>query len=740
VARAISDFVSPATVDADLVADVLQRYQLDLSGAPKGVATGRRSSNLVVPTNKGKKVLRRYRSGWPLTSVAYEHSILQRLAETGFPATRLVQTASEQTWVTMPDGNYALFDFVDGANVTGRYLSARRARRLRITSGQILARMHRELADFLPQGSHHLGFESYSGPRRRDMAWYEQTIGRLQQYSLALKVQRDVDDARWLADYGDELLERIADLRRSLDGIDLPRLIIHGDFGLHNMLFRGERSATLLDFDLARLEWRLSEIVTIISRRSIDSARTFLGAYQETFALTTEEWDALPLVWQLRNLEGAVQNWNTYFEQGIEKNLSAARARIDRAGFATAHAAELHDLRRQTEVTTAPGRPRVFMVVRLFYPWIGGTERQAHKLANKLNAQGVPVEIVTGWWFRGTPRRETLDGIPVYRNFTLWQFLGIKGLRKFGGYLYILTLVFYLWRRRNDYDVVHVHGLNYHTFAANLARRLTGRPTIAKLANSGQASDVEKMRQDRQLALARTMLPVALECDRFVAINEVIVDELAAAGVPREKIVSFGNGVEIDGIQPRRDYRLGQPAGLVYVGRLHPQKGLDVLLEAIRLLAIEQRRELHLRLIGDGPARHQLESLASQLGIDDYVTFCGQSDQVNQELAAADGFVLPSRAEGLSNALLEAMAAGLPAVVSDIPGNVDVIQHEQNGLRFRVNDPQNLAECLAMLLDSDELRLRLGQAARRTVEERFSLDSISERYIKLYEQVVRVTV
>ena len=164
--------------------------------------------------------------------------------------------------------------------------------------------------------------------------------------------------------------------------------------------------------------------------------------------------------------------------------------------------------------------PRVVMVVRLYHPWVGGTERQAHKLSKQLLARGCRLEVVTGWWFRGTRQREVIDTVPVFRNQTLWEFFGIRGLRKFGGYLYILTLLWYLWRCRAHYDVIHVHGLNYHTFAASIAGRRLGKPTIVKLANSGPASDIVKMREDRQLALARFMLPRALQCDLFVALNE----------------------------------------------------------------------------------------------------------------------------------------------------------------------------------------------------------------------------
>ena len=386
---------------------------------------------------------------------------------------------------------------------------------------------------------------------------------------------------------------------------------------------------------------------------------------------------------------------------------------------------------------------RILMVVRLFYPWVGGTERQAHKLALKLREKAerkgsaVTVELVTGWWYRGTPQRETIDGLPIFRNQTLWEFFGISGLRKFGGYLYIVSLLWYLWRRRADYDLIHVHGFNYHTFAAVLAGRWFKRKVVAKLANSGRASDIMKMRQNQKLPLTRYMLPLALQCDRFVALNKTVVEELTAAGVPPQKIVALTNGVEIDQIAAKSCYRLHSPARLVYVGRFHKQKGVDVLLKAFhQLLQQYPAGAICLELLGDGPLRKDLLALAEGLGIRQQVSFLGQTDQVLGRLRQADIFVLPSRAEGISNALLEAMAVGLPAVVSNVPGNVDVIAHAHNGLLFAADDPDALAGRLKTLLDQADLRARLGRAARRSVENHYSLDYVADRYIDLYQTLL----
>ena len=385
---------------------------------------------------------------------------------------------------------------------------------------------------------------------------------------------------------------------------------------------------------------------------------------------------------------------------------------------------------------TRPGAPRVVMVVRLFHPWVGGTERQAATLARSLIARGVDVRIVTGRWFRRTARCETIDSIPVYRNHTMWEFFGVRGLRKLGGYLYMVTLGWHLWRTRRDYDVIHIHGMNYHSAVAVRLGRWLGRPTVTKLANSGRASDVDKMRSDRQLWGARFLLPTALRSDRFIALNTAVADELRSAGVSRERVVSIPNGVALDGIVAKSDYALAGRARVVFVGRLHEQKGLTTLVDALAELHRHRPDSVEVTFVGEGPYRTDLEAHVRRLGLAEVVHMPGERADVSSALRRADVFVLPSRAEGLSNALLEAMAHGLPVVVSDIPGNADVVEHDRDGLRFGYGDHHGLAECLAALFADDARRARLGSQARATIEARYALPEVVDRYLDLYEELV----
>jgi glycosyltransferase involved in cell wall biosynthesis len=239
------------------------------------------------------------------------------------------------------------------------------------------------------------------------------------------------------------------------------------------------------------------------------------------------------------------------------------------------------------------------------------------------------------------------------------------------------------------------------------------------------------MREDRQLAMARFMLPRALECDRFVALNEKVVDELRSAGVAPERIVEMGNGVETDRIAPRSDYRLGDPTTITYVGRLHAQKDLPTLLRAVSRLSGEWPGA-RLRLIGEGPERERLAGLSGEIGVSAQVDFVGTVSDIAPWLESSDVLVLPSLAEGLSNALLEAMAAGLPVVASDIPGNAGVVVDGVNGLLFPPGDDETLAATLGRVLDNEEERRRLGQAARRTVVADYGLDRVAQRYLEMY--------
>lgn len=379
--------------------------------------------------------------------------------------------------------------------------------------------------------------------------------------------------------------------------------------------------------------------------------------------------------------------------------------------------------------------PRVLMVVRLFHPWVGGTERQALKLSKAMRAAGTPVVVVTGRWFRGTSRAETIEGVPVVRHHTLWEFFGIRGLRKLGGYLYMITLAWYLVRNRRHYDLIHVHGLNYHTAVAAAVGRRLGKPTVVKLANSGSASDIDRMREGRQLAGAGLFLGAALRCDRFVALSPAIGEELRRAGVAEDRIVAIPNGVEVDTVVAAPTPEPGR-LRVVYLGRLHRQKGVDVLLEALRVLTARRACRVSVRIVGDGPERESLETAVTTRGLDHAVEFVGEVEDPGPMLDEADVFVLPSRTEGMSNALLEAMARATAVVATAVPGTARVVEDRRTGLLVAPEDPVGLADALERLAQRPEEVHRLGEAAVQEIRAHYSMGEVAQRYAALYASLL----
>jgi glycosyltransferase involved in cell wall biosynthesis len=166
---------------------------------------------------------------------------------------------------------------------------------------------------------------------------------------------------------------------------------------------------------------------------------------------------------------------------------------------------------------------------------------------------------------------------------------------------------------------------------------------------------------------------------------------------------------------------------------LHPQKNLDVMLAA--WVEVARRSDAHLILLGDGPDRARLIALAQALGIADRVHVPGPVDDPSEYLRAADLFVLPSIAEGMSNSLLEAMATGLPCIASAIGGNTDLLEAGPSGLLVPPDDPQGWAGAILRVLEDPDLSRSLGRSALTLINERYAMPVVVDRYVRLYRSL-----
>jgi glycosyltransferase involved in cell wall biosynthesis len=212
--------------------------------------------------------------------------------------------------------------------------------------------------------------------------------------------------------------------------------------------------------------------------------------------------------------------------------------------------------------------------------------------------------------------------------------------------------------------------------------------------------------------------------------------------VPSGRLTVIPNGIDLHAdrdSEPVDRGQLGMPApGVValFVGRLDAQKGVDTLLHALGP-ARGRCGDLHVVLVGAGAERAALERLARELDLTPYVHFLGWRDDVRAIMRAADFLVLPSRWEGMSNAVLEAMAEGLPVIATRAEGSAELVRHDETGILVEIDEPDALASAMAMLGLDSEKRVQYGRAGRERVCREFSLERMIDRHTELYESLLR---
>jgi glycosyltransferase involved in cell wall biosynthesis len=228
--------------------------------------------------------------------------------------------------------------------------------------------------------------------------------------------------------------------------------------------------------------------------------------------------------------------------------------------------------------------------------------------------------------------------------------------------------------------------------------------------------------------------------DAVVPLSADLYAELRGLPVRRGKLHLIENGVDLAELDtpaaPAAELTPWKESGCTiigYIGQLIPRKGLDTLIRAFSALS---GAKLRLCIVGEGPQRPELESLAARLGETQRVHFLGYRADRIALLKGFDAFVLPSALEGTPRSLLEAMAAGVPVIGSDIPGCRTLIEPGRTGLLFHFGDATGLAQALRRLLAETNERAARVEAAKDLVRTRFSAEQMAVRYAALYRQVM----
>ncbi len=391
----------------------------------------------------------------------------------------------------------------------------------------------------------------------------------------------------------------------------------------------------------------------------------------------------------------------------------------------------------------------------------GGAELQALKLGEELGERGLSVSFLTPG--KGPIRGgSTIKGMPVYylhsifnRAFERLSLLKKKReihsarieyddlkevtneiTRRVGWATVVYYNIFYwhalvfLWPRRRSFDIIHAHTMEWSAIVASRLGRILKKPVVIKDSTMNGFQSLARFPSGQKLQI------MVRHHAHLIAMTKSIHENLLKAGVDNERITDIPNGIVVDK-KNMTATRGGKPMKVLFVGNLYqqPAKGVDILLHAWRNVH-EQFPDTMLQLVGDGVVPGYKE-ITDRLRITDVVRFEGKQSELAGYYSSADLFVLPSRREGMSNALMEAMWYGVPCIATDISGCQELITKNVNGLLVPPGDPDLLANGIIYLLSNPAIAQAMGEKGRETIVSGFSMQKVADKYITLYKNLLK---
>jgi len=377
---------------------------------------------------------------------------------------------------------------------------------------------------------------------------------------------------------------------------------------------------------------------------------------------------------------------------------------------------------------------RVLLICDSYPPVLGGSEIEAQRVSAAMIRRGHQVQVLCAGGPPMPPLRDWIDpaGVPV-------SILTRRSRGRKKHWVFAYEVAYAIWSRRQSYDVVYFLMQGLHLAAGLPVAHLLKKPIVMKIGGSRVVPEMRRSRAGRWELdwMQQWRVPV-------MVLNEGMIEEALADGFVRDQLVWMPNPVDIDEFRPaqpgestawRESHGIPLDAQvIVYVGRLSHEKGLRELIGGFARVAAQAPKAL-LLLVGDGAMRPELEQFVGELGLNPgQIRFTGRvaAAEIPFWLRASDIFSLTSPSEGFSCALVEAMAVGLPSVVSAIPANLQLVEEGVHGLTVPFDDREAIGQAFLRLLGDCELRQSMGNAAHQRVVDNYSTVKVVERYEALF--------
>jgi len=359
---------------------------------------------------------------------------------------------------------------------------------------------------------------------------------------------------------------------------------------------------------------------------------------------------------------------------------------------------------------------------------VGGTETQAVELATRLDSERY--EVTLGCLRARGPLLERLAGSAV----SVCEFYPKGGFDSIGGMYQVFRLALFL--RRGGFRIVHTHDL-YANLLGIPAAVIARVPVI--ISSQRDLAHLGLYQTGRRVWLRRLQKLSTAVLTNAGAVRDAVLSENHFAP---EKVRVIHNGVDLQKFaQGSRDRGWLQQGGahekwIVLVGNMHGDvKGHPWLIAAAKTITVEFP-ETRFVLVGDGKLRKDYERQVGELGLGRHFLFLGRRDDVPRVLACCDIAVLPSKAEGLPNAVLEYLAAGLPTVATRVGGNAEIIDDGKTGVLVPPEDSSALAKAILRLLRDPGFASSIGKNGREYVASEFSFQKMIENTDKLYTELL----
>jgi glycosyltransferase involved in cell wall biosynthesis len=399
-----------------------------------------------------------------------------------------------------------------------------------------------------------------------------------------------------------------------------------------------------------------------------------------------------------------------------------------------------------------------------YYPFVGGIEKHCYELSRKLISKGINIFLIS----RKNDRFNETSFIPHLSNIENFYMKRIPPGGTFKGHgwnalipmvEYIIRMIILLIKHNKSYDIIMISGFKILSFPAILVAILTNKKSILKIESPEELttevseeslntmSIVKSSKTIRFVNKARSVL--LRKMDYIVAISEEIDGLLIKRGVKKHRIVIIPNGIDIDKLRPVKyekkqtiRNKLSLPAEktiFVYTGRLTYNKGIMLLVQAWEKVK-KRYDDIYLLLIGPGKGSHrsceeELRKFLNEHNLEDSVSITGEVADVTEYLQAADIFVFPSEYEGFSISLLEALACALPSIATRVGSAPEIIINRKNGILIRSRNELELEEAFYWLLSNKEQWAMIGNNARQSIIEQYSMDVVANKYVSLFEDL-----